>query len=795
MNKAPSHRFLPMLLVLFVGSGCAALMYEIVWSQLLQLVIGASAISLGVLLGTFMGGMCLGSFVMPRLLSTKTHPLKVYGLLELGIGVIGILELIAIPVVGGVYTSFVGHGFAGILLRAAIAGVLLLPPTLLMGATLPAISRWVETTREGVSWLGFFYGGNIAGAVFGCLFAGFYLLRVTDMAVTTYVAVAINAVVGLLGLRLSARTPHKVITDEAPREVENLKANSVYVTIALSGLAALGAEVVWTRQLSLLFGATVYTFSIILAVFLFGLGLGSSAGSYIARSSERPRFALGMSQVLLTLAIAWTCWALAYTLPYWPIDMSATFDPWEGLKIDLIRCMWAVLPAACLWGASFPLALAAIASRGDDPGRVVGSVYAANTIGAIAGSLLFSAVIIPLTGSHNAERLLILISALAGLTAFGTKLKTRKMLLTFAGVAALAIVLMSTIPGIPPLVVAYGRQFLSWVKSPPEVIYVGEGRNSSVAVSEWPSGVRNFHVAGKVEASSEHADMRLERMLGHLSGLVHPKPKSVLIVGFGAGVTAGTFVLYPDIERIVICEIEPLIPKVVSQYFGKENYDVVNDPRVEIVYDDARHFVLTTKEKFDIITSDPIHPWIKGAATLYTTEYFETAKKHLNPGGVISQWVPLYDSTEEVVRSEFATFFKSFPNGTAWSNDIGGRGYDVVLIGQESPTPINLDTMASRLSRPDHARVKESLESVGFKPAISVFSTYVGEGQGLQPWLEGAQINTDRDLRLQYLAGLVINFNDPDGIQRSFLRFRRYPAGVFTGSPYLIESLRQALIW
>jgi spermidine synthase len=147
------------------------------------------------------------------------------------------------------------------------------------------------------------------------------------------------------------------------------------------------------------------------------------------------------------------------------------------------------------------------------------------------------------------------------------------------------------------------------------------------------------------------------------------------------------------------------------------------------------------------------------------------------------------------VRSEFATFFKSFPNGTAWSNDIGGRGYDVVLIGQNGPTKLDLDVMAQRLSRPDHARVAESLEDVGFKPPLAVLSTYVGEGQGLQPWLEDADINTDDDLRLQYMAGLVINFNDPAGIQRSFLRFRRYPADIFTGSPMMIESLREALIW
>src|ERR1051326_2840900 len=183
------QRFLPLLVLLFVGSGCAALIYEIIWFQLLQLVIGASAISLGVLLGTFMGGMCLGSYVMPRLLPAKDHPLRIYGLLEIGIGAIGILELIAIPLVGGVYTEFVGHGFANIVLRAGVAGLLLIPPTLLMGATLPAISRWIETTRQGISWLGFFYGGNIAGAVFGSLLAGFYLLRVTNMTFHPYVAV------------------------------------------------------------------------------------------------------------------------------------------------------------------------------------------------------------------------------------------------------------------------------------------------------------------------------------------------------------------------------------------------------------------------------------------------------------------------------------------------------------------------------------------------------------------------------------------------------------------------------
>ena len=199
-----SRRILPALLLLFIGSGCAALIYEIVWLQLLQLVIGLTTISMGVLLGAYMGGMCLGSWLLPRLVSARRHPLRVYAALELGIGVIGIAILTGMPWVAQIYTSFGGGGFGGIVVRCIVAGVCLVPPTLLMGATLPAVSRWVKTTPEGVSWLGFFYGGNIAGAVFGCLLAGFYLLRVHDMAYATYIAAVINATVAILALILAS---------------------------------------------------------------------------------------------------------------------------------------------------------------------------------------------------------------------------------------------------------------------------------------------------------------------------------------------------------------------------------------------------------------------------------------------------------------------------------------------------------------------------------------------------------------------------------------------------------------
>ncbi|HEX5272660.1 MAG TPA: hypothetical protein VFW33_19320, partial [Gemmataceae bacterium] len=303
----PSPPALPLVLLLFVGSGCAALIYEVVWLQLLQLVLGSTAVSLGVLLGTFMGGMCLGSLALPRLVSPRRHPLRVYAVLELGIGAIALGVLFGLPHVDQIYSQHAGHGLAGLLSRGAVAAICLLPPTVLMGATLPAVARWVETTPQGVSWLGFFYGGNIAGAVVGCLLAGFYLLRVFDMAVATYAALAVNGTVAVAALALASRTKYDApaaapVADE-PRPAP--RARAVYVVIALSGLAALGGEVVWTRLLSLLLGGTVYTFSLILAVFLIGLGAGSAAGARLARGSLSPRVALGACQLLLAAAVAW----------------------------------------------------------------------------------------------------------------------------------------------------------------------------------------------------------------------------------------------------------------------------------------------------------------------------------------------------------------------------------------------------------------------------------------------------------------------------------------------------------
>jgi spermidine synthase len=806
-NSSGSHSSrnrLPIVLLLFIGSGCAALIYEIVWLQMLQLVIGSSAVSLGVLLGTFMGGMCLGSLLLPRCLSLRHHPLRVYATLELGIGVIGLALLFILPQVDEIYAASAMRGTAGLFIRGLIAAACLLPPTILMGATLPAAARFVEATPRGISWLGFFYGGNIAGAVLGCLLAGFYLLRLFDMATSTYVAAAINAVVAIVGLLVANATPLSapaVNTNQSPATSRSV-AWSIYIAIGLSGLGALGAEVVWTRILSLIIGGTVYTFSIILAVFLIGLGFGSTWGAMIARESRSSRSALGICQLMLAAAIAWAAYMLAVSLPLWPIDPSLARNPWLNFQLDLARCLWAILPAATLWGASFPLALAAAAQSAGagDSGRLVGGIYAANTVGAIVGALVFSIVLVGWVGTQRCEQVLIVVAAVSALVTIVPCLflgpaggpphgvgQAGRLPYSLAAGALLTAGIVAAgwlaylVPATSGELIAHGRR-LPTRKGLYEMLYHGEGVNSSVAVTVFDDGVRNFHVSGKIEASSEPQDMRLQRMLGHIPALMHPNPKSVLVVGCGAGVTAGSFVVHPSVERIVICEIEPLIPKIVAEYFAEENYGVVKDKKVEIVFDDARHYILTTREKFDIITSDPINPWVKGAASLYTREYFELCKRRLNEGGVITQWVPLYESSVAAVKSELATFFAVFPEGTVWSNDVEGRGYDVVLLGQIGPLTIDVDQLQERLGRSDHFPVDESLYQVGFNSGLDLLATFAGTAADLAPWLKDAEINRDRNLRLQYLAGFAAHDYQESMIFNQILRHRKYPDKLFVTS-------------
>jgi spermidine synthase len=268
-----------------------------------------------------------------------------------------------------------------------------------------------------------------------------------------------------------------------------------------------------------------------------------------------------------------------------------------------------------------------------------------------------------------------------------------------------------------------------------------------------------------------------------------------LVVGFGAGVTAGSFVPNPDVQRIVVCEIEPLVPPATNYYFGKLNFNVFHDRRTEVIYEDARNFVLTTPEKFDVITSDPIHPWVRGSAALYTKEYFEMERAHLNPGGIAAQWVPLYETDANAVKSEIATFFSAFPNGTIWANEKEGDGYDVMLLGQNDPMHFDIDKLQDRLDRHEYAGVTQSLREVGLGSAMEILRTYAGQASDLRPWLAGAAINRDGNMRLQYLAGMAVDKSQAAAIYQELLQYRHFPAGLITGSDQELHAVRGWAGW
>lgn len=770
------------LLLVFAASGCAALIYEMAWFHQVQLVVGASSLSVAVILCSFMGGMAAGSWLAPKVTPAGIHPLRAIAGIEAAIAAFGVLIPFALPLVQQAYVAMVGQGFGAVLLRAAVCVLLLTPPTVLMGATLPVIAGWRAAD------IGRFYTANLAGAAVGTALTGFFLLRVFDVYVATGVAVLLNLAVAAICWWLARSAPVAAVVPVAPDAASPAAPTPVAPVLAaalLSGFTSLGAEVVWTRQLSLLFGASVYTFCLILAVFLGGLAIGGGIGAGLARRSARPAVVLGMAQLALSLAIGAAAWLIVNALPQWqPTRQFLTTihaSPSLTFAFDAARCALAMLPATILWGASFPLTIAAAGGSA----RSVSRINALNTAGALAGAIGLTLFGIPQLGSQVSQQGLALCAALSGIAVLVTVIPIGR---AAGATLAAAVVAIAIVPDVPGRLIAFGRSVNSW-ESIKRFLYLAEGATASVAVTEGVAGAKQFHIAGKVEASDMDIDMRLERMLGHVPALVHPRPRSVLIVGVGAGVTAGALSIHPEVERIVVCEIERVVPESARRYFGEENHHVFDDPRVELVFDDARHFLQTTTERFDIITSDPIHPWVRGAATLYSLEYLQLARAHLNPGGVVTQWIPLYETDERSVKSEIGTFAAVFPDTTLWSPDLLEEGYDLVGLGRVDGSSISQSELQARMDA--SPEVKASLKAVALTSAADLLSTYAGRASDLAPWLADAEINRERHLRLQYLAGLAANTDQRYLIFQSMLNYRKYPADLFVASAGLEATLRE----
>lgn len=810
------------LAAMMFASGCAALIYEIVWFQSLMLVMGASAISLAILLTSFMGGLTLGSVFLPRWIPARHHPLKVYAALEVAIGGYGLLLAEGLPWLGRWYCAWATPGMSDLPLRGFWALVLLVPPTTLMGATFPVMARWVGRTSTGRHTLGWLYAANTLGATGGCLLAGLFLLPQFDSVMASFAAVFLNLAIALSAWMYAVRSS---VTGEAclPAIERSGAANSspmvlgvldrhLLAVTALSGLTALGCETVWTRLLSLLFGPTTYTFSLLLAVFLTGLASGSGlVAIWLRRGRDlrQARAALGLMQWGLALAIPLTALIITRVLPGWLAARDLQAPVAIRLGLDLWFAVVTLIVPTLLWGASFPLALyVAVPLRptdsttGDsssaadlpasvnhsapsadtDEGVIVGWVSGANTIGAITGSLLTGLILVPMLGTEWTQRGFAMLAWAAGCIALWPWLEASLTTMLSNGVVAVprpvrqwgliaAGVVMAglvgqSVPSVPLGMLAWGHKVDDW-NTIKDYRFVREGLDSTILIEDSTLGYRCFHICGKVEASNSPSDKRTQRLLGHLPALTHGTPRKVLVVGCGSGMTSGAFLLHPSVEEIVLCEMETAVIEASRDNFRTENHGVLHDPRLRIVHDDARHFLATTQETFDVITTDPIHPWVRGAATLYTEEFLTMCRNHLRPAGVVTLWVPLYESQATAVRCELATFLKVFPNALVWSGETS-YAYDVIAVASRDDEPLDSEVVLRRLYK--NGLVQADLADAGIRSREELRQRSIARGEDLLPYLVGAPINRDRNLRLQYLAGLT-----PDGkeAQQIFDTMRR----------------------
>jgi spermidine synthase len=768
--------------VLFFISGAAGLVYQVAWIRSLSLVFGGSHLAVTTVLAVFMGGLALGSRLLGRRADATARPLRLYGLLEIGVALSALAFLGVSRIFPSLYAPIArlagGDPFALSAARVLLAALALIVPTTLMGGTLPVLTRVVGQHRDALGRrVSLLYAVNTLGAVAGALGAGFVLLRVLGVTATVLTAVAANLAVGLVSLALpEQRLGSGPQGDGAAREttiapaghggVEPRTFRLVLWGIAVSGFCALGYEVLWTRMLAFVVGTSVYGFTIILVAFLPGIALGSEALGLVSRRGSLPAVpavaAFGGVQVAIGLsALAVTI--LMRDLPSHAMALQRVLTGAGGTEFAARQAasfgvaFAYVLVPAFLGGVAFPLAATLHASFRSAVGDAVGEVLAWNTVGAILGSALSGFVLVYAFGIERSLQMLAVLNAGVGLLVLAS-LARRTAVGWAVGAAAAALLVAlgadtrwGRFWDVDYFAVYRNNQRSAFDTAQErrdaventEVLYYHEGVNETISVVRPKGAMQALIVNGRPEATTAHVDVQCQRTLGHLPMLLHPEPRKVFVLGTGTGMTLGSTSVHPGVERIVLAEIEHGVIDA-ARTFADHNHGVLDDPRLEIVLNDGRNVLATTDEKFDVVTADPIHPWSGGAAYLYTREYFRSVADHLRPGGIACQWLPMYELTPDDLRSVVASFRTAFPHVMIWRTH-----YDAELVGSLEPIVIDEARLEQRIA---HALVRDDLAAVEMGSAEDLLAYFVAADAGAARFAEAGVVNTDDNLHLEFSA-------------------------------------------
>jgi spermidine synthase len=709
------HRSARRIPPLLFGSGMCALIYQIAWFREFRLVFGASTAAVAAVLAVFVGGLGAGGLYFGKRADRHRRPLALYAQLETGIALSAALTPGLIALARALYLRLGGSvalGLpAGTLVRLILGALVLLGPTLLMGGTLPAAARALETDDDrGRRGVGLLYGVNTLGAVTGCVLANFFLLEVFGTRLTLWLAALLNLLIAVLARAFAREQPDLEADEEVERaEAEPPAAPPRFVLAAsmIVGFSFFLMELVWYRMLGPILGGTIFTFGLILAVALAGIGLGGAFHGLLRREQSATASSFALTCVLEAL-----CFAAAYAAGDRVAVLAMALRTTGAFGFAGLVAGWTVVaavvvfPGAFVSGVQFPQLIALLGKGRRNVGEQTALTYAANTVGAILGSIGGGFLLLPALGAPGCWRL---VTALLGVLGVAAALLDPRVATSRArrfapvGIALLAGLLLSARG--PTAVfrhspIGAGRVDSAVLRSPAAleewsrdvrraIRWEAEGLESSVAL-DARNGLA-FVVNGKADGHVR-GDAPTQVMSGLVGAILHPHPTKAMVIGLGTGSSAGWLGAIPSMERVDTSELEPAMLHV-ARACTPVNHGVLDNPKVKIALGDAREQLLVSRERYDVIFSEPSNPYRAGIASLFTDEYYQAAAERLAPGGVFLQWVQAYEVDGQTIKTIYATLAKTFPFIETWELSVN----DLLLVATKEPIVYDVPALRQKL--------------------------------------------------------------------------------------------------
>ncbi|MDC1152967.1 fused MFS/spermidine synthase [Nitrospinaceae bacterium] len=762
-------------------SGATGLVYEVVWTRLLTLIMGNTHYSIATVLTAFMGGLALGSFVGGKIIDRDFNPLAAYAILEAGIGIycllIPLFIELAFPLFQWIYMNLGDSYTQTSFVRFLVCGVLLIIPATFMGATLPVLSKLVSRDESFIGKdVGTLYSVNTFGAVLGALASAFVFMRFLGVQATISVAASANICIALI-IYFVFKPPLKerlsYVSPPSKEKSASLQKRDLFILLsfAVSGLAALVYQVAWTRILSLLLGSSVYAFSLILAVFIFGLAVGTATTSnlldrirYLVRSFGITQIIIGFSSLFIV--------PLFGRIPFinrWVYEnLGQQFQLMQGT--NFITILGLLFIPTFFMGAQFPIVIKILATKLETVGQNVGRAYAFNTVGAIIGSFLAGFVLIPMLGIQATIVSMVFLNVLLGITllSIGSQLSLNWKIYGLPGVFIFCVFISNWIAPWDKSVISSGSFMPYRIGDLKEaelkknkILFFKEGMHTTVTTELSPSGNIFLRVNGKTDASLA-LDMRTQLLSGYLPMLFHENPKSALVIGQGSGITLGAVEQFP-VDKINLVEISPAVIEG-SRFFDPFNHDALNDKRLSVLLEDGRNHIALSKKSYDVIVSEPSNPWISGVGALFTVDFFDLLKKRLNPGGVACIWVHTNmspDSFKSIIRS----FTEKFPFVTMWESIAGD---DYLLIGSKQEYRLSFEKtqkyLANEITGKDLARI-------GIRNVPDLMSLMIMSRPKLVEFSKNAPLHTDDNSILEFNAPKYVYKDERDLLVRQLTPF------------------------